>query len=197
MHTAEVVVVDTMTFSYLRGLRRLDWLWRVATATGGLAVTKAVVQQVQRSGELGPLLHSACERGELHCFSPVQGDDISRAVAKVLSSKDGKLVRGNRVDVELVEVAKFRDGAVLTSENGIHKLAHRRNVRVLDLAEFLGWCEHLDLISQDDAESAVSVWSGKQGPGTGRPTDFAGTLRDTLTGRPAAYELIASLPRLV
>ncbi len=195
MQNISLVVVDTMTFTYLQGLMALDLLGQISHVTQCVAVTKAVLMQVHRSGGLGAVVQSYCDRGEMQCLSPKQGDPVSRKVAKTLQMKDGMLVARNRVDVELVEVARAELGAVLTSERGIHRLCSRKHVPALDLVSLLAWGVHLDLLESAQCDSITAPWATGSGPGTGRPPDFLDSYSGTAAKRSAHIELMDSLPK--
>jgi hypothetical protein len=124
----DVVVADAMVFSYLQGLGRLDLLLSVSVATGKIAVTKAVLGQLLRSGQLGPLVLSYCDRGEVQLFTPRLGDEVSEAVASTLRRKESRRVGRNRVDIEIVEQARTACGAVLGCRSQHGRVAHRRSV---------------------------------------------------------------------
>lgn len=194
MHSIALVVVDTMSFSYLQGLGALDLLGRISRETNDVAVTSAVVRQLHRSGRLGPLVQSYCDRQEMRLLSPVQGDDVSRAVVNTLRSKEGMLVRRNRVDVELVEIARAESGALLTSERGIHRLCNRRHVPALDLLVFFSWCMALGLVKRDECDRITSPWATRSAMGTGCPVDFTKSFSVTATGREGLAELVDLLP---
>lgn len=146
-------------------------------------MTDAVVKQLHRSGMLGSIVKSYCDRREMQPISPVVGDEISRSVGDVIRSKQAGLVRRNRVDIELVEVARFRNGAVLTSETGIHALARARHVPSLDLVTFFAWAVRLGLITADAVDVALEPWRTTSASGTGCPADFAGSLDATVRAR--------------
>lgn len=190
----KVVVVDTMTFSYLRGLDRLDLLWAVATATKAIAVTASVLKQVHRSGALGQLVESYVSRGEVTRISVKVGDPISSEVARVLKGNDSRLVARNRVDVELIEVAHAMDGVVLTRENGIHKLAERRRVATIDLVGFFAWSISLGLVQVEDVGRIVAPWATDAADGTGCPSDFGASFVNTLERRGGINAVVAGLP---
>ncbi len=194
MHSIVLVVVDTMSFSYLQGLGALDLLGRISRETNSIAVTSAVVRQLNRSGRLGPLVQSYCDRKEMRLLSPVQGDEVSRAVTKTLRSKEGMLVRRNRVDVELVEVARAESGALLTSERGIHRLCDRRHVPVIDLLVFFAWCMGLGLIERSECDRITSPWATRSAMGTGCPIDFTESFSVTATSRNCLAKLVDLLP---
>ena len=145
--------------------------------------------QLHRSGLLGPAVVSWCDRGEMAQASPKAGDDVSRAVAAVLRSRDGQLVRRNRVDVELVEVARSLRGAVLTGERGLTRLSDRRGVPCLDLLALFAWARRLGLLSPDETEEATAPWHGRAADGTGAPPD----LRDTFAATAEARQGLAGL----
>lgn len=189
-----IVVIDAMTFSYLKGLALLDLVPKVGGATRKLAVSKAVLMQVHRSGQLGALAQSYCDRGECHLLASRHGDDVSRAVADVLSSSDARLVRKNRQDIEVVEFARANGGAVLSRETGIASLAKRRHVAALDMFDFVAWAIHLGLITEAAAGQALQKWNTDARDGTGAPDDWAGTIAATRDRRKA---LPALLDRLV
>lgn len=196
MQSIALVVVDTMTFTYLQGLKTLDLLGQISVATGGVAVTKAVLMQLHRSGSLGPLAQSYCDREEMQSRSPKQGDPVTREVAKTLKKKEGMLVRRNRVDVELVEVARDEGGGVLTSERGIHRLCESRNVPALDLVVLFAWGARLGLVDEAGCDSVTAPWSTKSAAGTGCPPDFSESFSATAAKRQGLGELVDLLPAL-
>ena len=189
----DVVVVDTMTFAYLKALSKLELIRQVGLKSGKMAVTKAVINQLHRSGTLGPQIQSYCDRRELSCFSPAQGDKVSNAVKKVIEGKLGKLVRRDRVDIELVEVAREHHGCVLTAETGIARLCKKRSVVQIDILVLLEWLRRVDLVSEAECEDVARMWSGESGAGTGAPRDFAGSFAETMRLRVGLDELIAAL----
>jgi hypothetical protein len=188
-----LVIVDAMTFSYLKGLGTFELLPRVGSATHKLAVSKTVLMQVHRSGQLGSLVQSYCDRGEIRLVSQEHNDSVSRSVANVLQSRDAGLVRKNRADVELIEIARANKGAVLTRENGIVALAKRRSVLTLDILDFLAWGFRLELLSESAAEQCVAKWNTEAAAGTGAPGDWKGTLAATLRERAGLDALIQGL----
>lgn len=183
MPCLDVVVIDAMTFSYLQGLRRLDLLGEVGERSRKLVVTKAVIGQLHRSGRLGSWVEEACDRGMIRRESPVVGDEVSTAVAEVLRHKNGLLVRRNRTDVELVEVAKHGAGCVLTRESGIVELARRRRTSSIDLLVFFLWAARLGLIADGAVVEATAPWWTQSGPGTGAPPDVADSLATMVARR--------------
>ena len=105
---ADGVLVDTMTFSYLRGLGLYEILACLGKKSGKLFVTAAVIKQLYAAGStVGSQVDGMVKQGVLAKVTPVVGDDVSRAVKATLHNKnDARLVRGDRTDVELVELAR-------------------------------------------------------------------------------------------
>ncbi|MBI4702070.1 MAG: hypothetical protein HY744_13120 [Deltaproteobacteria bacterium] len=188
-----IVVIDTMTFSYLQGLGQLALLAHLGASTGRLRVTNAVLGQLHRSGTLGRYAQSMCDRGEIGRVKVVLADPISAEVRRVLEGKHGALVRRNRVDVELVEVARQHAGYVLSCERGIAQLAKRRHVSSIDLLVLFCWAIELHLLSEKQVEEATRAWSTSAAPGTGAPADWAGTFADTRKARPDLDEVVGAL----
>jgi len=177
------VVADTMTFAYLQAFGGLDVLHDVATRTGKIWVTRSVLEDLCRTAELGLLVQSWCDRKQLTLFSPVVDDAVSRVVNGVVGTPRSRLVRRNRVDTELIEVAGLHDGAVLTSESGIQKLAAKRDVPALDLLALLAWAVRIGVMSPSDADARARPWSTRAGSATGVPRDFQGSLAETARRR--------------
>ncbi len=195
---ASFALLDTMTFSYLQGLGQYGILRQLAAATGRLAVSQAVLRQVHRSGALGSTTQSLCDRHELHLLTSRQGDEVANRVRDTLGDKAASgLVRRDRVDVEVVEFARAGGGVVISCETGIRRLAERRSVETVDIADLLFCAVRLGFLSEDAAEKLVAAkWRGASAAGTGAPRDLATTLRETIVkrARPAWNSLCAVEP---
>lgn len=178
-----IVVIDTMTFVYLQALGWLDIVDRMTARTGKLAVTRSVVQQLHRSPRLGPVVQGYCDRGALMLLSPRADDDVSGVVCGVVGTPVSRLVRRNRADSELVEVAALRDGAILSSERGIRALAERRRVPSVDLLAFLAWAVRVGVLSAADAEACTAPWTTAAADATGAPSDLRGSFDETARRR--------------
>jgi hypothetical protein len=178
-----VVVADTMTFAYLQALGELGLLVEVATRTGKIGVTKSVLQELSRAAELGLVAQTWCDRKQVTLFSPVVDDPVSRIVSGIVGTPRSRLVRRNRVDTELIEIAALHDGAVLSSELGIQKLAAKREVPTLDLVGLLAWAVRIGVTSPSDAEACVRPWSTASASATGVPYDFRGSFSETARRR--------------
>jgi hypothetical protein len=181
--TVSVVGVDTMSFAYLDALGQLELLRRLAAETHRLAVTKAVVRELQRSPRLGPLVQSWCDRGELELLSPCAEDQVSLIVSALLGTPRSGLVRRNRVDSELIEVVAFRDGAVLSSQAGIQVLAGGRGVPVVDLVTLFAWAQRQGLVSEADVDAITRPWTTPAAAATGAPQDFRRSFHETVRRR--------------
>lgn len=192
MDPIRLVLVDTMAFSYLGALGQLHLLPEMGQRTGKVAVTAAVLRQLHRAG-IGATVTTWVRDRKLMEVSPKHDDEVARATVKTLASKEGGLVRRNRVDVELVEVARFRCGAVLSCERGIAKLASKRSIPCLDLLDFFCWAIHVGAIEQAQVDQATQRWRGEAASGTGAPADLAEDFSASAAGRTALPELLRAL----
>ena len=193
MRPLQVVLLDAMTFVHLRGLGQFDLVRELGERSRKLATTAAVVRQLRQSGELGPLVNSWCESGVVRRFSPVVGDGVYRATTQVRDCSKGRLVGKNWTDIELVEVAKVERGCVVTAEQGIVRLADRRNVPCVDLVVLLAWAVAAGLRTSDQVEAATSRWATVSGAGTGAPKDYQGSFSGTVARRADIAEVVDAL----
>jgi len=190
-----LVLVDTMAFSYLGALGQLHLVPEMGQRTGKVAVTAAVLRQLHRAG-IGATVTTWVRDRKLTEVSPKHDDEFARATVKTLASKDGGLVRRNRVDVELVEVARLSRGAVLSCERGIAKLAWKKGIPCLDLLDFFYWAIHVGAIELAQVDQATQRWRGEAASGTGAPADVAGDFSASVAARTALPELLQALEEM-